>query len=112
MDSAVSATWFKRPKRDRVNDRVSARAVAGIKSMTKARQLRQAFGQFDHRFMRQTGQHHVVKTFRLGVQRSLDVWMTMTKQIDPPRAHRIQITFAIRIKQPDTFTTNNGHQGL
>jgi hypothetical protein len=87
-------------------------AVAGIKGVAKTCQLRQAFRQFDHRLMRQTGQHHMVQAVQLRVQCSLDVRMAMPKQIDPPRAHRIQVALAVGIKQPGALTADDGHQGL
>ena len=87
-------------------------AVAGIKGMTQTGQLGQAFRQFNYGFMRQAGQHYVVQAVQLVVQRSLDVGMAMAEQVDPPRTHRIQVTLAIRIKQPSSFATHNGHQGL
>ena len=75
-----------------------------------AGQLRQTFGQFDYRLVREAGEDDVFEFFELLTQRGIDTRVAMAKQIDPPGTDAIKIAFAVKVMQPDAFSTGNRNQ--
>ena len=84
--------------------------------MTKMmlRQRRQSLGELHHRLMREAGQHRMLQSVELIFERRIDARVRMTKEIHPPRTHRIQITPACMVHQPRALalTDRDQWQGL
>src|SRR5712691_5021313 len=87
-------------------------AVAAIEAVseTARRELAQAFGKFDHRFMSKTGEDDVFKFFQLLAQRGVDARVAMAEEIYPPGTDGIEITLAIKIVKPDSFPVGDRDQ--
>ena len=60
-------------------------------------------GEFDRRFVREAGQHHVIEAVELVLERGDDARMAMAEQAGPPGADRVQIAAAVVAGQPDAL---------
>jgi hypothetical protein len=72
----------------------------------------EAFGQFDHRRVREAGQHHVVEAVDLIVQRGSQRRVAVAKQVDPPRADAVKDPPALGIDEPHAFGTSDRDERL
>jgi hypothetical protein len=88
------------------------RAVGSVETMPEfaAGERRQAFGQLDHRPMREAGEDDVLQFLELLAQRCIDSRVAVAEQVDPPGADAVQVTPAIEVVQPDTVATGDRHQ--
>ncbi len=75
------------------------RTVRAVETMSQSLrgEFTQAFGKLHHGFMGESGQHHMFQRIELIDNRRVDAWIAMAEQVDPPRADRIEIAFAVEV---------------
>jgi hypothetical protein len=88
------------------------RAIRTIAAMPQARwsECAQTFRKLHHRLMRKACQHHMLQRPQLLDQSRVDARVTMPEQIHPPGTHRIQITLAVIVNQPNALAARDGQQ--
>ena len=74
------------------------------------RQRREPLGELDHRPMREAGEHHVLELVELRGDRGADARIRVAEEIDPPRAHRVEIAAAVEIVEPRTLAARDRHE--
>ena len=91
-------------------------AIGSVETMAEAawRHGRQPLGKLDRGTMRESGQHDVLQRVELVDDRGVDRRVSVTEQIDPPGADRVQISVAVEIVQPRAAAARdwNERQGL
>src|SRR5260221_3302653 len=73
-------------------------------------ELREALGELDCGRVREPCEHHVLQRSELLYQRRIDARVAVPKQIDPPRADRIEDAAAFEIVEPDPFGAADRHE--
>lgn len=83
------------------------RAVVGIETagQTFRRHRHQAFGQFDHRLVAETGEDHVFQLIHLVLDALVDARVGVAEHIDPPGTDGIEVALAFEVFQPYAFAT-------
>ncbi|MNF63687.1 hypothetical protein D3C84_453950 [compost metagenome] len=83
----------------------AGRTVIGVEAPGQpfGRNLHQAFGQFDHRLVAESGENHMLQLIDLVLDALVDPRVGMAEDVDPPGADRIEITFAFEVFEPDAF---------
>ncbi len=68
------------------------------------------FGELDGAGMGEPGEHHVLEGVELFAQRRVDRRVRVAEEVDPPRAHRIEIAATVEVVQPGSLAARDGHQ--
>ena len=69
-----------------------------------------ALRQFDHRLLRETGEHDVLERVELFAQGRVDTRVAVAEKIDPPRADAVQIALAVKVVQPGPLAARDRDQ--
>ena len=87
-------------------------AVGSVEAMPEraAGQGGKALRQFDHRLLRETGEHDVLERVELFAQGRVDTRVAVAEKIDPPRADAVQIALAVKVVQPGPLAARDRDQ--
>ena len=87
------------------------RAVGCVERMRETgRQGGQPLRELDRGGMREAGEHRVRQRVELLGDGSVDARVRMPEQVDPPRAHRIEIAAAVEVMQPRATPARDRHE--
>jgi hypothetical protein len=73
-------------------------------------QRREAFRKFHHGAVRKAREHHMLEPAELIDQRGSDFRIRVPEQIDPPGAHRVEVTATVEIVEPRAFAARDGDE--
>ncbi len=61
--------------------------------------------------MREAREHDMLETRELVGEGGIDSCVAMAEEIDPPRAHGVEVAAALEIVKPATAGARDGHEG-